>query len=186
MSEETTTKEREEPGTAIPSHMVDGTVASSNVISTQEPQEEEAEPEEEIPVPTPQKRFIPNWSNIISCILFLILIGEHIIPLVWPILDNYMHPKATVTIFAAHQQQKYTYTFLAVTGTPDRSQNQVPSRLISFTTPTRSVTIPTTGIAYTPAVQATGSVILYNEANYAQTISAGTVIQGVDGIQIVT
>src|SRR5712691_2786363 len=166
---------------------IETTLAESVVISTEQPPEaDQAQLSEDQTIPPPRRMFVPNWSNIIACLLLLILIGEHIIPLVWPYVDSYLHPKAVVTIFAAHQQQQYTYIFLAVTGTPDQSQRQIGSRLISFTTPTKYQSIQTTGVGYTPAVQATGSVSFYNEAPYSQTVAAGTVLTGNDGVQVIT
>jgi Baseplate J-like protein len=136
---------------------------------------------------TPPKRYVHvNWWSVLAVALLLILAGEHTIPLVWPLVDNYFHPKATVTLFPTQKQVRYQYTFLIVTGTADQSRQQIPSRIISFTSPTRTETIKTTGIGYTPAIQATGIVSFYNEAPYSQTIDAGTVITGSDGIQIVT
>jgi hypothetical protein len=185
MREEVITEEQEEPGVSIPSHTVDGTLASSNVVSTQEPEEEEQVTEDK-PMQSPKRVFIPDWSSIIACILFCILVGEHVVPLVWPVLDSYFHPKAVVTLFAAKQRLQFTYTFLAVTGTADIQQHQIPSRQISFTTQTRSLSIPTTGIGYTRATQAKGEITFYNEAPYAQTIQAGIVVTGGSGIQVIT
>jgi hypothetical protein len=188
MPQEIITEEQEQPGTHTDplTTTVESTLVESEIISTQEGTENGEEQEADQPPPPPIKRFHPNWSNIFSCILLLILIGEHVVPLAWTSLDAFLHPKAIVTLFAAHQQQQYTYIFLAVTGTPDRSQNQIASRLVSFTTPTQQASIQTTGVAYTLAVQATGSLVFYNEANYPQTIEAGTVISATSGIQVVT
>src|SRR2546426_322490 len=73
-----------------------------------------------------------------------------------------------------------------VTGTADPGQHQVSSRLLTVTTPTKSETIKTTGLAQTPPIQAQGTVTFYNEATYEQTIGAGTVLAGSDGVQVVT
>ncbi len=100
--------------------------------------------------------------------------------------QTYFHPTATVTLFPTQKEVSQTYSFLAVTGTADPGQHQVSSRLLTVTTPTKSETIKTTGLAQTPPIQAQGAVIFYNQAPYSQTIEAGTVLTGSDGIQIVT
>ncbi len=191
MLEETITEEQQRPGAQpeadpIPPTTVDSTLAGSTLVSTQEPPEEEAQGSRNETL-SPQKRvFLPNWSNIIACLLFLILVGEHLVPLIWPALDSFLHPKAVVTLFAAKQPLSFTYTFVAVTGTTDRVQQQIPSRVLNVTTSTKSVPIHTTGIGYTPAIHAKGEVTFYNAAIYSQIIAAETVITGNDGIQIVT
>jgi len=136
------------------------------VVSTETPSADEEQGSEDETVPRQKRVFVPNWSTIIACVLFLILVGEHVVPLLWPVIDAYLHPKATVTLFAAKQPLTFRYTFLAVTGTTDQSQQQIPSRLLSFTTPTKQTAIHTTGIGYTPAVQ------------------AGTVLTGSDGVRV--
>src|SRR5712691_6351778 len=166
---------------------IETTLAESVVISTEQPPEaDQAQVSEDQTIPPPRRMFVPNWSNIIACLLLLMLIGEHTIPLVWPYVDTYFHPKAVVTLFAAKQPLTFSYTFITVTGTADRAQNQIPSRLISFTTPTKTETTQTTGIGYTPAVQALGIITFYNEAPYAQTIQSGTVLTGSDGVRVIT
>jgi hypothetical protein len=186
-----TTQDQEQPEAKIEtdpllSSTIESTLVESSVTSTQEQPEEAEQGSEEIPVPTPHKRFIPNWSNIIACLLFLLLLGEHVVPLVWTSVDALLHPKAVVTLFAAKQRLQFTYTFLAVTGTADPNQKQIVSRLLSYTTPTKTETIKTTGIGYTPAIQAKGDITFYNEAPYSQTIVAGTVLTGSDGVQVIT
>jgi hypothetical protein len=192
MSENVITEERQPPGTqpeteALPPTTVESTLVESVVVSTETPPlADEEQGSEDAAAPRQKRVFVPNWSTIIACVLFLLLVGEHVVPLVWPMIDAYLHPKATVTLFAAKQPLTFRYTFLAVTGIADQSQQQIPSRLLSFTTPTKQTAIRTTGVGYTPAVQAKGEITFYNEAPYAQTIRAGTVVTGHDNIQIVT
>jgi hypothetical protein len=169
--------------------IVESDLAASEVTSTDPPAEPDISKHPTIPLAplTPPKRYFHlNWWSIVALALFLLLVGEHTIPLVWPLVDSYFHPKATVTIFPTQKTVSETYTFLAVTGTPDQARNQIPSRILSFTTPTKTETIKTTGIGYTPAVQATGEITFYNEAPYTQAIYAGTVVAARDNIQIVT
>jgi hypothetical protein len=189
MSQDTATEQRQPPGTQPDPFppTIESTLAESVVVSTQEATEGEQEQGADQPVPSMPKRvFLPNWSNIIACILFLILVGEHVVPLLLPVLDSYVHPKARVTLFAARQQVTFPYTFFAVTGTADLSHKQIASRFVSFTTPTKTIVMHTTGTGYTPAIQARGEVTLYNEAPYPQTIQRGTVLTGHDEVQVIT
>ncbi len=172
--------------------IVESTIAASEVTKTDPLDEPDISKHPTVPLAQleppvlPKQYFQLDWWRIAAIVLALVLIGEHLTPLLWPLIDGYLHPKATVTIFPAQKTVQETYTFLAVTGTADQTRQQIPSRIISFTTPTKSATIQTTGVAYTPATQATGEITFYNEAPYAQTIDAGTVITGNSGIQIVT
>src|SRR6266571_1604314 len=171
MSEQVITEQRQPLGTQpetdpLPPTTVESTLVGSVVVSTETPSADEEQGSEDETVPRQKRVFVPNWSTIIACVLFLILVGEHVVPLLWPVIDAYLHPKATVTLFAAKQPLTFRYTFLAVTGTTDQSQQQIPSRLLSFTTPTKQTAIHTTGIGYTPAVQ------------------AGTVLTGSDGVRV--
>jgi hypothetical protein len=95
-------------------------------------------------------------------------------------------PSATVTIVPISEAMHLTASITAVTGTPDERRQEVGARLLSVTTPVVAQTVPTTGKGHTAAMHATGSVTFYNEATYPQTIVAGTVLTGADGIHIMT
>jgi hypothetical protein len=169
--------------------IVESTIAASEVTNTDIPEEPDISKHPTVPLAPltrPKRYFHVNWWSIFALSLLLILAGEHTIPFLFPVIDAYLHPKAIVTIFPTQKQMNQTYTFLVVTGTADQVRGQIPSRIISFTTPTKSETINTTGIGYTPAIQAKGAVTFYNEAPYSQTIYAGTVITTRDGIQVMT
>jgi hypothetical protein len=176
----------EQPPGLLTGDTVEGSITASEIVSTDPPPEPDISTHPTVPLTPPKRYFQVNWWSITALALLLVLIGEHLAPFVWPLVDNYLHPKATVTLFPTRKTLSQTYTFLAVTGTADQSRNQIPSRVLAFTTPTQSEMITTTGIGYIPAVQAKGTVTLYNEANYRQSIAAGTVITGNDDRQIVT
>lgn len=95
-------------------------------------------------------------------------------------------PSATVTIVPISEEMHLTAAITAVTGTPDERRQEVRARLLSVTTPAVAQTVPTTGRGHTAATHATGSVTFYNEAPYTQTVPAGTVLTGADGVQIAT
>ncbi len=169
--------------------VIESTIAASEVTNTEPPAEPDISKHPTVPLQplTPAKRYFQvNWWSVVAIALSLVLVGEHTAPYLLSLVDGYLHPKATVTLFPTQTQMSKTYTFLAVTGTADQARGQIPSRLLSFTTPTKSATITTTGVGYTPAIKATGEITFYNEAPYSQTIDAGTVITGNDRIQIVT
>jgi hypothetical protein len=78
-----------------------------------------------------------------------------------------------------------SYVIEAVTGTPNPAQHQVSARVLSQTTPSQQKTVLTTGVGNIPAVQATGTLIFSNGAFVGQTVDAGTVFTGKDGVQVV-
>ena len=169
--------------------IVESTITESKVTSTEALEEPDISKHPTVPLAplTPARRYFRvNWWSIAALFLLLILAGEHTIPFLFPVVDAYLNSRATVTLFPTQKRMSQNYSYLVVTGTADPSHGQIPSRIISFTTPTKSGTIHTTGIGYTPAIQAHGTITLYNEAPYIQTIYAGTVITVGDGIQIVT
>jgi hypothetical protein len=189
------TEERDHQPTTDPlgtPPIVESDLAESVVTSTEPPVEPDISKHPTVPLaqlepPIPTKRYFQvNWWSVVAIALSLVLIGEHLTPLLWPLIDGYFHPKATVTLFPTQKTVSETYTFLAVTGTADQARGQIPSRLLTFTTPTKTAAIQTTGVGYTPAIKARGQITFYNEAPYVQTIQAGTVINGTTGIQIVT
>lgn len=163
--------------------IIESDLASSDIVSTDPPKEEDISKHPTIPLTSPKRYFKVNWWSLATVALVLLLIGEHAIPLVLPLIDSYFH-RATVTIFPTSKQVSFTYSYLIVTGTTD--QNQISSRMISFTSPIKSGSIQTTGIGYTPAIQAHGYITFYNEAPYSQMITSGTVLTAGDGIQVVT
>jgi hypothetical protein len=95
-------------------------------------------------------------------------------------------PTASVTLTPAHKSLHTTVPITAVTGTPDPTRRQVSARLMSVKSSTFTQTVPTTGQGHTQAQQAQGALNFYNAAPYAQTVAAGTVLTGADGVEIVT
>src|SRR5439155_18058103 len=57
---------------------------------------------------------------------------------------------------------------------------------IQYVSPMQTITVSATGYAQTQPTPAYGSITFYNDAPYVQTIDAGTVIQGDDGVETVT
>jgi VCBS repeat-containing protein len=95
-------------------------------------------------------------------------------------------PTASVTLTPAQKSLHASVSITAVTGTPDPSREQVSARLLTDTSRTFIQTVPATGHGHTQAQQAQGTLTFYNAAPYAQTVAAGTVLTGADGVALVT
>jgi len=89
---------------------------------------------------------------------------------------------ATVTITPASQHLTKTYTLYAVTGTPDASQHQVAARarLLSYTTPEKSLTVAATGQGSTRAA----GILIFSHASTAMIISGGQGFSGASGVSL--
>ncbi len=125
------------------------------------------EPPETSEVPTPHKQK-PYWllipSTILLCLLFLA--GSVILPL--------LTPSATVTIIPV---EKTITTTEAI---------KVPGRMLPQLTLMQNITALATGKRHQDATQAQGTITFYNGLFTSQTINAGTVFTGNDGVQVIT
>ena len=93
--------------------------------------------------------------------------------------------EATITIVPTEQQITMTSTItLATRQTANAAQ--VPGRTLAAVTMSQQQTIPTTGTIHQDATAAHGTITFYNAAPFAQTIAAGTLLTGTDGVQVVT
>jgi hypothetical protein len=99
-------------------------------------------------------------------------------------------PSATLTLVTEQVDLHRTYTLLAspthLAAPMIQQQAQVGARLLTSHYLTQAVTIPTTGTGHRPAMQGRGRVTFYNQAPTAQTIPAGLLLSGADGVQVVT
>jgi len=94
---------------------------------------------------------------------------------------------ATVTLVPDTKTLSTRLTVTALSaGTPDPARQQVAARLLEVGSPTQSQSVPTTGTGNAPARMGEGTVTFYNAAPYSQTVAAGTVLTGADGVEIVT
>ena len=94
---------------------------------------------------------------------------------------------ATVTLVPETKTLSTTLTVTALPiGTPEQAHKQVAARLLEAGSPTQSQTVPTTGTGHAPARVGEGILTFYNAAPYSQTVVAGTLLIGADGVQIVT
>jgi hypothetical protein len=127
----------------------------------------ELEPPESTEDRTPPKQK-PYWLLIPFTILFCLvfLAGTFLLPL--------LAPTATVTIIPVEQ----TITTSAVI--------QVPGRSLLPLTLMQRMSVPATGNRHQTAARATGTITFYNGLLSSQTIAAGTILTGRDGVQIIT
>jgi hypothetical protein len=102
---------------------------------------------------------------------------------------------ATVTLVTDQVVLAHAYSVLAVPAgvTVSTTQHQQPSpaaqveaRLLAVPTLPQKVTVPTTATGHQPATQAHGLVTFYNQAPTGQTIPSGMLLNGADGVQVVT
>ena len=118
---------------------------------------------------------------MVSCstLLALVLVAVFVAPVVTL--------AATVTLVPKTKTLSTTLTITALaTGTPEQTRKQVAARVLVVSSPTQSQTVPTTGTGHAPARVGEGTVTFYNAAPYSQTVAAGTVLTGADGVEIVT
>lgn len=85
-----------------------------------------------------------------------------------------IQPSATITLVSTE------------TTVTTRAAISLSAHLFTPLTFTQSQTVPTTGRTHQNATYATGYVTFYNALTQQQTIDAGTLLTGADGIQIVT
>ena len=94
---------------------------------------------------------------------------------------------ATVMLVPETKILSTSLTVIALpTGTPEQAHEQVAARLLSVSSPTQSQTISTTGTGHAPARVGEGTLTFYNAAPYSQTVAAGTLLTGADGVEIIT
>lgn len=93
---------------------------------------------------------------------------------------------ATVTIVPVTKQISTTSVISVVTEQANDKQVQLAGRALSSVSMSQARTVPTTGKGHQDAASARGTVTFYNAAPYVQTIPAGTLLTGTDGVEVVT
>jgi hypothetical protein len=145
------------------------------------PAEEPPHEQEETAVrQTKTTPFLLRRGAIVSiCLgmLALLAIGTLVTLFVYPVL----FPEATITIVPVSRQVQMT-TAVTLTG----ATGAIPGRTLSAVTMSQEQAAPTTGRGHEDAQPGRGIVTFYNAAPSAQTIVAGTLLTGSDGIQVVT
>ncbi len=130
--------------------------------------------------PRHQRLFLVGLgSGLLVYLLALVLVAVFVAPVVTL--------AATVTLVPASKTLSTSLTVTALsTGTPEQARKQVAARLLEVGSPTQSQIVSTTGTGHAPARVGEGTVTFYNAAPYSQTVAAGTLLTGADGVEIVT
>ena len=126
-----------------------------------------------------------------TLILILLLVADKAPGLLGPLITLFpgLGPSATVTILPILSSVSAKLTIPAIIGPLDRASHNQPSvqvRIVSVTSPALTQTVPATGKGHTSAHQAKGGLTFYNAATYEQTVAAGTLLVGADGIRVMT
>jgi hypothetical protein len=99
-------------------------------------------------------------------------------------------PVATVTIIPTSETFIVTRQLAITTttsGAPSTStMTTIPGRLLPTLAASQQKTVQTTGAGHSDAQAAHGVITFYNAALFAQTIPAGTLLTGADGVEVVT
>ncbi len=119
-------------------------------------------------------------------LVLLLLVGMGMLWDLGPLAPLLFRSTATVTIVPTRVGRQATLVITAVTSMPDAGRHQVAARFVSAASPVRKASGRASGVAHVPATAAWGTLTLYNAATYPQTIAAGTVLTGADGVQVVT
>ncbi len=137
-------------------------------------------------VSSPRRR--SSWPVVTVSILLLLIAGG-----VFNLNDvlTYLRKtfpslvSATITITPDSYQLQKSYDVEAVTISSVAIQQQVPARLLSFTTDPQSMTVPASGTSTIPATYASGALTFQNTLSTEQTIPANTVFIDKNGINII-
>ena len=95
-------------------------------------------------------------------------------------------PSATVTIIPISTQITTARTVTTVSSNANAAQQQVPGRLLDMITLSQAKTVPATGRGHQQAQAAHGFITFYNALPAPQTIPAGELLTGADGVGVVT
>ncbi|GHO77146.1 hypothetical protein KSD_49170 [Ktedonobacter sp. SOSP1-85] len=151
----------------------------ANVVESVPPIDQEPQPGRRGPLPWMKQHRRPLvLLSVILCACALVVGGLLYVSPFW----------ATTTTVTLVPVSRVLETRLTVTigESIDKTQSQVPGRILPTVTMSQARTIPTTGKAHQDAQSAHGYITFYNSATYAQTIAAGTLVTAVNGIQVIT
>jgi len=158
----------------------------STLAETSDEQEIQAAPTEqettELPLPPlprkPRRRALPF---VIGALCLLLAVALSIVTLL-----IMFAPSATVTIILTSTQIATTRTVTIVATNANAAQQQIPGRLLETITLSQAKTVPATGTGHQQAQAAQGFITFYNALPAPQTIPAGEMLTGADGIEVVT
>jgi hypothetical protein len=93
-------------------------------------------------------------------------------------------PTPTITLVPLARDLRTTATITAVPGTP--AEGQIAGRQLPPLTLSQNRTAPATGKGHQDAEAARGTITFYNGLFSSQTVEAGTLLKGSDGVGVVT
>ena len=158
----------------------------STLADTADKQETQAASTEqettELPLPPlprkPRRRALPFVIGAL-CLLLAVALGTVTLLIMFA-------PSATVTIIPISTQITTTRTVTIVSSNANAAQQQIPGRLLETITLSQAKTVPATGTGHQQAQAAQGFITFYNALPAPQTIPAGEMLTGADGIEVVT
>ncbi|HEY6411338.1 MAG TPA: baseplate J/gp47 family protein [Ktedonobacteraceae bacterium] len=121
---------------------------------------------------------VPLLLLVLFLLLAVLVSASYLVPL--------LTASATVTIIPKSVEISGSTTLTLVSAPPHPGSAQVAGRLLSTLTLSQAQEVPTTGTTHQPAQAAHGTITFYNALPQAQTIPAGTLLIGADGVQVVT
>ncbi len=124
-----------------------------------------------------QRRYIIALCVGIVCVL---VVSALVIVSLLPLLT----PDATITLVPTTQQIRTTQTITVTTG--QATGIQLQGRTLAAITMNQARSVATTGKGHQDAKAGHGYITFYNAATYPQTVTAGTILTGADGIQVIT
>jgi len=167
--------------------------ATANISSEQEPvhvffvtqsrldtvmldaQSVEVEPETPAPPqPVTSRKNNARKNTVLSVGMFTICLLISILLLILFIVPQFLIPVATVTIIPKSQTVSTSATII------------LPARVLPALTLSQSQTAKATGKRHQDATQAQGTITFYNGLFTSQTIAAGTILTGSNGVQVIT
>jgi hypothetical protein len=123
------------------------------------------------PLVKKRKPSVINFIDILQIFFCSSLILCGMVGMVWQAIT---YPHTLVILYTVEKPANLTTTL------------DVPTRTLAPVTLTRSLSTSTTGHGHQDARAATGAVTFYNGQNTPQSIPAGTVLTGQDGVKITT
>src|SRR5258708_36265597 len=130
----------------------------------------------------------PWWYFASAGLLLLVLLLTELGALwdIGPLAPLLCRTTALDTIVPTRLDSQATLLITAVTGTPATTQHEIAARFVAVTSPVLVASGQAAVAAHGPATAARGTLTFYNAATYPQTIAAGTVLTGADGVHVVT
>ena len=119
---------------------------------------------------------------LVLAVLCVLLAGAVCVVYVLPLLA----PSATVTIIPTSRQIATARMVTIVSTNANAVQQQIPGRTLATITLSQAKTVPATGTGRQQAQAAYGFITFYNALPAPQTIPAGEMLTGADGVEVVT